>query len=115
MIFKRDEALPIVKNDVSMWVYMGADDSPNASVVYQETEFGHTEEFYHDRSAFIFYVIEGSGVWTIEGREYPVAATDVVVVPPGQRFYYRGKLKQLCITAPAWQAEHEHHVRYIPR
>jgi len=113
MVFPRDQAFLISKQGVNMWVYNGKEDCPNAAVVYQETETGHAEEFYHDRSAFVFYIIEGGGSWVIEDVEYPVAAGEVVIVPPGRRFYYRGRLKQVCVTAPAWEAEYEHHVRDI--
>jgi mannose-6-phosphate isomerase-like protein (cupin superfamily) len=113
MIYKREQALAVTKQGVDMWIYDSADASSNAAVVYQETRQGHAEEFYHDKSAFVFYIIEGQGVWIIEDEEYPVEATDVVVVPPGKRFYYKGNLKQVCITAPAWEAEYEHHVRDV--
>ena len=43
----------------------------------------------------------------IEGEAHPVKAHDVVIVPPGKRFYYRGTLKHVCITAPAWEPEFE--------
>lgn len=113
MIYQKSGAFHTAKQGVDMWIYNGKDDCPQAAVVYQETEQGHAEEFYHDQSAFIFYIIEGSGAWIIEDREYPVQATDVVIVPPGKRFYYRGCLKQVCITAPAWEAAGEHHVRDV--
>jgi mannose-6-phosphate isomerase-like protein (cupin superfamily) len=113
MVFHRQKALAFTKQGVGMWVYTSKDDCPQAAVVYQETDRGHAEEFFHDKSAFVFYITEGQGTWVIEGKEYPVAATDVVIVPPGKRFYYRGTLKQVCITAPAWEAEHEHHVRDV--
>jgi len=113
MIYRRSDATSFVKHGVRMWVYTGRQDCPRAAIVYQETDRGHAEEFYHDKSAFIFYIIEGQGVWIIENEEYPVEATDVVIVPPGKRFYYRGTLKQVCITAPAWEEAHEHHVRAV--
>lgn len=113
MIYKRADALKLAKHGVDMWVYDTANGCSHAAVVYQETKMGHAEEFYHDCSAFVFYIIEGSGIWVIEDEEFPVEASDVVVVPPGKRFYYRGALKQVCITAPAWDAEHEHHIRLI--
>jgi mannose-6-phosphate isomerase-like protein (cupin superfamily) len=113
MIFKRDQAFSTAKNGVRMWIYNGKDDCPEAAVVYQETESGHAEEFRHDKSAFIFYILEGQGTWVIEDQEFPVKATDVVIVPPGKRFYYKGNLKQVCITAPAWEAEYERHIRDV--
>ena len=113
IVFKRAQAFHTAKQGVAMWIYNGREDCPQAAVAYQETDKGHAEEFYHEKSAFIFYIIEGMGTWIIEGEEYPVEATDVVIVPPGKRFYYKGNLKQVCITAPAWEAQYEHLVRDV--
>ena len=113
MIYKRKNALETQKHGVKMWIYGRDPEVENAAVAYQETETGHAQEFYHETSAFVFYIVEGEGVWIIEGEEHPVEASDVVVVPPGKKFYYRGNLKQICVTAPAWNEEHEKHVRFI--
>ncbi len=113
MVFKKDKAYRVRKNSVDMHIYNTAADSPNAAVVYQETEIGHAEEFLHETSDFIFYIIEGSGVWVIEDEEYPAEGGDVVIVPAGKRFYYRGALKQVCVTAPAWDEQHEKHIRNV--
>ncbi|MFH1356410.1 MAG: cupin domain-containing protein [bacterium] len=113
MIYKKNKAASFLKQGVRMWAYNDKEECKQANVLYQETEKGHSEEFYHEKSAFIFYIIEGSGTWVIEDKEYPVQATDVVIVPPGKRFYYKGKLKQVLITAPAWEEKHEHHVKNI--
>jgi mannose-6-phosphate isomerase-like protein (cupin superfamily) len=113
MIYKRKDAFHLEKHGVAMWVYNSVQDCPGAAVVWQETETGHAEEFLHERSAFIFYIVEGGGVWVIEDVEYPVEAGDVVIVPPGKRFYYRGCLRQVCVTAPAWEEQYERHVRFI--
>jgi mannose-6-phosphate isomerase-like protein (cupin superfamily) len=113
MIYQKDMAMNFVKQGVNMWLYDTATDSREANVLCQETEKGHSEEFYHEKSTFIFYILEGSGVWVIEGKEYPVKATDVVMIPPGKRFYYKGKLKQLLVTTPAWEEKYERHVRDV--
>ena len=113
MIYRRSDAFNTSKQGVNMCIYNSKDQCPNAAVAYQETDKGHGEEFYHDKSAFIFYIIEGEGTWFIEDTAYTVSATDVVIVPPGKRFYYKGTLKQVCITAPAWEEEYEHHVRDV--
>jgi len=107
MISKKDDAFFVSKSGVDMWIYQGVDEQGPAAVVYQETRHGHRDVFRHMKSTFIFYIIEGSGEWIIEDEVFPVSATDVVVVEPGKWFYYRGDLKQICITAPAWEAEFE--------
>jgi mannose-6-phosphate isomerase-like protein (cupin superfamily) len=113
MIYKKENTIEFEKQGVKMRVYNTKEQCPEASVVYQETQKGHSEEFYHSKSNFIFYIIEGTGTWFIEGEPNKVKTGDVVIVPPNKRFYYKGKLKQICITAPSWEPEYEHHVRDI--
>jgi mannose-6-phosphate isomerase-like protein (cupin superfamily) len=113
MIISRKDAFKVSKNGVDMWIYNGKDVLPDAAVVYQETATGHAEEFRHSKSAFIFFIIEGSGEWVIEDATFPVKPHDVVIVPKGKKFYYCGNLKQVCITAPAWEAEYEEHIRDV--
>lgn len=94
-----------------MRIYTTKAESENAGVLYQETHKGHTEEFLHEKSDFIYYILEGDGVWIVEDREFEARAGDVVVVPAGKRFWFRGNLKQVCITAPAWEEQYERHIR----
>ena len=115
MIFKKEDAFCISKNGVDMRIYNGKDQCLQAAVVYQETAAGHFEEFYHSTSYFIFYIIEGEGVWYINSEPSAVKAGDVVIVPPNNKFYYTGNLKQVCVTSPAWDEENEHHVRMIEK
>ena len=69
------------------------------------------EEFLHAKSDFVYYILEGKGTWIVEDREVDVRAGDVVVVPSGKRFWFRGRLKQICVTVPAWEEQYEHHIR----
>jgi hypothetical protein len=66
MIYKKAKTIAFEKHGIKMRVYNSKEDCPQASVVYQETETGHSEEFYHTKSTFIFYIIEGQGTWFIE-------------------------------------------------
>ena len=113
MIYKKDNAIIFDKQGVKMRVYNTKEQCPEATVVYQETQKGHHEEFFHSKSNFIFYIIEGEGTWFIEDKPYNAEAGDVVIIPPNNRFYYKGALKQICITSPSWEQEYEHHVRNI--
>lgn len=112
-VFRKKDAFHTRKAGVDMHIYTGKDDLPEAAVVYQETDSGHAEEFRHAKSNFLFFIIEGAGEWIVDGESIAVAAHDVVVVPKGTAFYYRGKLKQVCITAPAWEAAFEETLRPV--
>lgn len=106
--------MPLIeKNGVQMRIYNSKEQCTQAAVVYQETKFGHSEEFLHKKSYFIFYIIEGTGTWFIEDVPHDVKAGNVVIVPPNTRFYYKGSLKQVCITSPAWEPEFEQHIRDV--
>jgi mannose-6-phosphate isomerase-like protein (cupin superfamily) len=113
MVYRKKGAVRIEKHGVDMWIYDTKAECTQVAVVYQETQSGHAEEFFHEKSAFIYYILDGSGTWVVEDEEFEAETGDVVIVPPGKRFYFKGKLKQLCITAPAWEEEYERHVRYI--
>lgn len=113
IVFKPESAEVIEKHGVRMRIYTTKSDCRNAAVMYQETETGHAEEFMHEISNFIYYIIEGNGTWIIEDKEHEVQAGDVVVVPAGKIFWFRGNLKQICVTAPAWEEQYEHHIRNI--
>lgn len=113
MLKKAEDAIRIQKNGVKMKIYSDIDDCMQGAVVYQETDKGHLEEFYHLNSAFIYYIIDGNGTFYIEGKAHTVKKADVVIIPPGSKFYYKGQLKQVCVTAPAWEPQYERHVRFV--
>ncbi|MPM61171.1 hypothetical protein SDC9_108027 [bioreactor metagenome] len=113
VVFRPEMSEVIEKHGVCMRIYTTKNDSPNAAILYQETETGHAEEFFHEKSDFLYYILEGSGIWVVEDREFEVRAGDAVIVPSGNRFWFRGNLKQICITAPAWEEKYERHIRDI--
>jgi mannose-6-phosphate isomerase-like protein (cupin superfamily) len=113
MLYKKSNTTELEKHGVKMRIYNTKEQCLEAAIAYQETDKGHAEEFYHSKSKFIFYIIEGSGIWYIQDKPYRVEAGDVLIIPPGNKFYYKGLLKQICITAPAWEPQYEHHVRNV--
>jgi hypothetical protein len=65
MLYKKENAVNIEKSGVKMRIYNSKEQCPQATVVYQETETGHSEEFLHKKNYFIFYIIEGATTWFI--------------------------------------------------
>lgn len=110
-VIRREEGVNLEKHGVRMRVYT-AEGAP-AGVVYQETESGHAEEFCHEKSAFIYYIVEGEGIYVIGGVEHRVRPGDVVVVPPGNSIYFRGRLRQVLVTVPPWEESGERHIRDV--
>lgn len=115
MKYTKVQSVHFEKHGVRMRRYFGKEQLANAGLLYLEVDAGHFEEFYHDKSAFIYYVLEGEGSFFLNCKEYKVRPTDVIAAPPGTKIYYLGKMRLLLITAPAWEEKFEHHVRDVPR
>lgn len=50
----------------------------------------------------LFYIIEGTGVFTIDNQKYDVAPGLLVEVPPGVEYSYSGAMKILLVSHPRW-------------
>lgn len=79
----------------------------NAGYVLIETETGHETTIIERESNFVYYILEGSGFFEINGAQEECTTGDLVVVPMGSTFTYKGKLKMLLITTPPWREEQE--------
>lgn len=51
------------------------------------------------------YVISGSGSIEIEGSEIFLEAGDIVLIEPGERFFWSGTMKLFLPCHPAWYPE----------
>lgn len=101
------------KNGVNFIGYDKVND--DMSFVIETVEEGHFEEFVHDKSIFTYIFLEGSGTFYLDDEEVTVKAGDVLSINPGTRIYYRGNLKQILITTPAYDAKYERHIRNIEK
>jgi len=111
MKITKQEAERKSKCGIELWIYKTETDK--AGFAYIEVSQGHLTEFYNKVSTFIYYVLEGSGSFFLNGEEIPVQATDLVVIPPNTKIYYLGQMKLNLMTVPAWAAENEVHFRDI--
>ncbi len=92
------------KFGINLEVYPSVD---NCGMVLVETEQGHNQEFYDRQSKFTYIVLEGSGSFFLDDEEVVVSKGDTLTIESGTRIYYKGKLKMILITTPAWKAENE--------
>jgi mannose-6-phosphate isomerase-like protein (cupin superfamily) len=79
----------------------------HAGYVLIETETGHETTIIEHESIFTYYILEGSGYFEINDDREDCVTGDLVVIPKGAKFTYKGKLKMLLITTPAWREEQE--------
>ncbi len=87
----------------------------NMSFVIETVEAGHFEEFVHDKSTFTYVFLEGNGTFYLDAEAVNVKKGDVLSIEPGTRIYYKGNLKQILITTPAYDPKFERHIRNIDK
>ena len=61
-----------------------------------------------------YYIIEGTGVFTIDNQKYDVTPGLLVEVPPGVEYSYSGSMKILLVSHPRWFKGNERMTRKNP-
>lgn len=79
----------------------------DCGIVLENTKEGHNSEFYNTRSTFTYILLEGNGSFFLNDEEVKVSTGDMLSIPPNTRIYFKGELKMILITTPAWKQEYE--------
>lgn len=81
---------------------------------YIEVERGHDTFMVSKRVTRVYYVLSGSGFFTIGDRRYDVRSGMLVEVPPKVEYSYSGKMKLIGICKPRWSAGNDRHTKWNP-
>jgi len=81
--------------------------SDKAGFLIIETDAGHETTIVEHKCDFIYYILEGKGYFVIEDKKEECSKGDLVVIPAGKKFIYKGKLKMLLCSTPPWWEEQE--------
>ncbi len=111
-VISKDEANNFEKSNVELFDYFG-EDAEEADILRVSCEEGHLEEFYDDKSTFLYFIIEGKGTFYLDEKPKDVEKGDLVVAPPKTKIYYLGDMELLLVCSPPWSEENEHSVRYL--
>lgn len=72
-----------------------------------ETDQGHETTIVEQECLFVYYVLNGQGYFEIEDKREDCRAGDLIVIPAGKKFTYKGKLRMLLMNTPKWSSEQE--------
>ena len=109
-IYSEDETMHVAKHGVDLKLYGPVSDELGFTRV--SVKQGHFEEF-KSTSWFIYYVLEGSGVFVLNDEKVLAKQGDIVSVPPNTRIHYFGTMELTLIVTPPWKAENETHIRDV--
>jgi mannose-6-phosphate isomerase-like protein (cupin superfamily) len=62
----------------------------------------------------IYYIIDGTGVFTIDNQKYDVSPGLVVEVPPGIEYSYSGSMQIFLVSHPRWFEGNERMTKMNP-
>jgi mannose-6-phosphate isomerase-like protein (cupin superfamily) len=79
-----------------------------------EVTKGHDTFMISKALTRIYYIIEGTGAFTIDNQKYHVAPGLIVEVPPGVEYSYSGSMKILLVSHPRWFEGNERMTRNNP-
>jgi mannose-6-phosphate isomerase-like protein (cupin superfamily) len=67
-----------------------------------DVQTGHDTFMISKALTRIYYIIEGTGVFTIDDQKYDVLPGLIVEVPPSVEYTYSGSMKMLLVSHPRW-------------
>jgi chemotaxis methyl-accepting protein methylase len=76
-------------------------------ILYVESEKGHDTFFISKRLTRFYYVLTGTGYFTMNGNRYVVAPGMLVEVPPRVEYTYSGRMTLLVLGTPGWRPGNE--------
>ena len=83
-------------------------------IYYVDVQQGHDTFIVSKKITHIYFILEGSGFFTIERRKYAVSSGTLIEVPPNVEYTYSGSMKLLLIMQPPWFDGNEEITRNNP-
>ncbi len=80
-------------------------DCKEITISVEDVFKGHDKYHTNIRSSKIYYVLEGNGIFCINGERFEVHQGEVIEIKPNTKFVFAGKMKLLLIMAPGFRAE----------
>jgi SAM-dependent methyltransferase/mannose-6-phosphate isomerase-like protein (cupin superfamily) len=83
-------------------------------IYYIESEKGHDTFTISKRATRVYYVICGSGYFTINDHRHDVSQGVLVEIPPKVEYSYSGKMTLICISKPRWFEGNDRYTKWNP-
>jgi len=89
--------------------YAAQDKDINIAVIELSGRYPETGRAFNESIKEICFVQSGSGIVSIDGAEHTLGEGDVVLILPGQKFFWDGKMTFVIACTPAWNAGQYRH------
>jgi len=76
------------------------DDDAGVAAWAHVVDIDGAKEHYHKVGTEIYYVLDGEGTVTLDGRDHPVRKGSIVHIPPGVVHGAKGRMRVLVVGVP---------------
>src|SRR5262249_11075897 len=83
-------------------------------IYYIEVEKGHDTFMVSKRITRVYYVLDGTGYFTIGDRRHDVRRGMLVEVPPKVEYSYSGEMKLIAVSNPRWFSGNDRYTKWNP-
>lgn len=105
-IIHKDQTNEFKNSDVCNGIeYPLGDKDINGAVVTVSGRYPDTGRVVNEKCKELGYVISGSGKIVIEGEEIILNEGDLVLIEPGEKYYWDGNMTMFMPCVPAWYRE----------
>lgn len=77
----------------------------NGAVIELEGRYPEKGRVVNEECKEIAYILEGFGRLVIEGKEIEFNQSDLLLLEPGEKYYWEGNFKMFVPCVPAWWPE----------
>ena len=93
--------------DVTGTIFPTTDLIHSTEFLLIETKIGHETTIIEEACDFCYFILEGSGYFIVKGQKETCEVGDLVIIPKGTPFTYKGQLKILLSVTPPFYPEQE--------
>ena len=86
----------------------------NVECYLVDVKQGHDTYIISKKCSHIYYVLEGEGIFDIDGTKYNVKKDALIEIPSNVEYTYSGKMKLLLIMNPPWFEGNEQVIKKNP-
>lgn len=106
-VINEPDELSFEKVGIKGKIFSTSDLTQDLEFVRIDTDAGHETRIIEHKSTFCYYILEGSGHFEIDDSVEDCVKGDLIVIPAGKAFTYKGSMQLLLIDTPPWQEDQE--------
>jgi len=105
-IIHKDQAKPHKNSEGCIAIeYPLGDKDINGAVIKLNGREPDKDRVVNLKCKELVYIISGSGKVVVEGKEIKFKQGDLILIEPGEKFYWQGKATMFIPCSPAWYPE----------